>query len=110
MPDHSLHAVFYPDNSLAFDPTPKQLEFLESTAPWVLMHGNRGGGKSLVGRWRMHLMAMQHPGYDYLVVRNTLPELKRTHIKFLRAEMEKLGGTFNSTDSIAKYPNGSTGI
>lgn len=110
MAEPSPNAIYYPDGKLAIDPTPKQIEFLTSAAPWLLLWGNRGGGKSLICRWRCHLMAMAHPDFRYAVIRNTLGELRRTHIdNGLVKEMERLGGSFHRTENAARYPNGSIG-
>jgi hypothetical protein len=43
---------------------------------------------------------MACPGLDYLIVRRTMPELRKSHLKFIEAEMRRLGGTFNKTESI----------
>jgi hypothetical protein len=77
--------------------------------PNILLFGRRGSGKSFAVRWQLHRLALTHPNFRYLVARNSLPELKRTHLKFLDSEMLQLGGTYNRVESEARYPNGSVG-
>lgn len=91
-------------------PTAKGLEFHESKAVNCLIEGPRGTGKSMIIRNDAHMRALAYPGYTYLIVRRTMPELKKTHLKFMNAEMRKLGGTYHNTDAIAYYPNGSLGF
>src|SRR6202521_729209 len=90
-------------------PTSKAIEFHQSQLPNLLLTGPRATGKTTILRWHAHMMALACPGYKYLLLRRTMPELKRSHLGFLDYEMSQLGGTFLHTDSIAKYPNGSTG-
>jgi len=91
-------------------PTAKGLDFHESPTVNVLIEGSRGTGKSMIIRNDAHMRALAYPGYTYLIVRRTMPELKKSHLKFIGAEMRKLGGTYHKTDYIATYPNGSVGF
>src|SRR5579859_186927 len=91
-------------------PTEKGLDFHESTALNCILEGSRGTGKSKAIRNDAHMRALSHPGYDYLIVRRTMPQLRKSHLKFIGAEMKALGGYFNKTESIAYYPNGSLGF
>jgi hypothetical protein len=93
-----------------YTPTPKQLDFSEATGVNCIIEGSRGTGKSVVIRNDAHMRSMAYPGYCYLIVRRTMPELRKTHLKFLAAEMKKLGGSYNKTEAIAYYPNGSLGF
>ena len=90
-------------------PTPKGLDFHEATEPNVLIEGSRGTGKSILLRNDAHMRALAHPGHTYLIVRRTMPELKKSHLHFISHEMKIFGGFFHRTDYIAHYPNGSTG-
>jgi len=101
-----------PDGKLThrYVPTAKGLDFHESTAPNCIIEGSRGTGKSVVIRNDAHMRALAHPGYSYLIVRRTMPELRKSHLKFISNEMKALGGYFHKTDSIAYYPNGSMGF
>lgn len=104
---HVDHPVY---GTLHYEPTPKQREFHESNAPNTLLEGTRGTGKSVAIRMDAHMRAMAIPGFVYLVVRRTMPELQKTHLKFIRREMQQLGGYFNKSEKIAYYPNGSLGF
>lgn len=93
-----------------YEPTPKQIEFHSSTEPNVLYIGARGTGKSHALRWEAHSRALAYPGFKYVILRRTYPELLKSHIMFIEAEMKKLGGTWNTTNKLAKYANGSVGF
>lgn len=91
-------------------PTPRQLDFHESQKPNAIIEGARGTGKSLCLRNDAHMRALQYPGYSYLIVRRTMPELRKSHLRFIMAEMRAFGGSYHKTDAIATYPNGSQGF
>jgi hypothetical protein len=92
-----------------YRPTAKGAEYHALTVPNAILEGPRGTGKSIILRNDAHIHALLHPGMAYLIVRRTMPELKKSHLRFIEQEMHRLGGTFNKTDSIASYPNGSRG-
>lgn len=91
-------------------PHPLQQAFHERTEPNVLFWGGRGSGKSLALRMEAHARAISHPGFTYIVLRRTYPELQRSHLVHIQSEMQRLGGTFHYTDRVALYPNGSKGF
>lgn len=91
-------------------PSPKQLDFHESTSPNCIIEGSRGTGKSGCIRMDAHMRALSCDHYTYLVIRRTMPELKKSHLKFIPFEMNAFGGSFHKTDNIAYYPNGSLGF
>lgn len=91
-------------------PTPKQEEFHARSEPNVLFWGGRGSGKSAALRNEAHARALAHPGFNYLILRRTYPELQKSHLIHIPREMKKLGGTFHYTDRVALYPNGSRGM
>jgi hypothetical protein len=93
-----------------YNPTIKQLEYHSRTEPNVLFWGGRGSGKSMCGRWDAHLRALSHPGFTYVILRRTYPELQRSHLVHIQREMALLGGEYNATSRIARYPNGSQGF
>lgn len=95
---------------ILYVPTEKQLEYHSQTAPNVLFYGGRGSGKSVCGRWDAHMRALAHPEFKYCILRRTYPELAKSHLIDLPREMKALGGEWNDTKKIAKYPNGSTGF
>ncbi len=56
------------------------------------------------------MRALATPNFRYVILRRTFPELQKSHLIFIKREMELLGGTYNQTDKIARYPNGSLGF
>lgn len=101
-PQHGVHEYI---------PTAKGLDFHESSYLNELIEGSRGTGKSMIIRNDAHMRALAYPGFKYLIVRRTMPELKKSHLKpeFLPREMLIFGGTYHKTDHIAFYANGSHG-
>jgi hypothetical protein len=95
-------------------PQPLQLDFHESVATNCIMEGSRGTGKSLAIRNDAHMRALAYPGYTYLIIRRTMPELKKSQLKFIGQEMRAFwdgkDGGWHKTDNIATYPNGSQGF
>jgi hypothetical protein len=90
-------------------PTEKGLEYHQRHEPNVLLFGGRGSAKSTTGRWDCHINALAYPGFSYIILRRTFPQLDDSHLKYVPREMRLLGGTYNHTKHIAYYPNGSTG-
>lgn len=105
-------AITQPDGTelVLYEPTPKQEEFHSRLEPNVLFWGGRGSGKSMALRWEAHARALSHPGFKYCILRRTFPELQKSHLVHVPKEMKLLGGDFNYTQKIARYPNGSTGF
>lgn len=85
-----------------------QRAYHASTIPNLLALGTRGTGKSLQLRMDFHLRCLLIPNFHALIVRRTMPELRRSHLVFIDYEMKLLGGEYLSTFSLAKYTNGST--
>lgn len=96
--------------TILYEPTPKGLEYHMRTEPNVLLWGGRGSGKSTIGRWDAHMRALMYPGFSYVVLRRTYPELQKSHLIHIAREMKLLGGSFHHTDRVALYPNGSKGF
>ena len=94
---------------LLYSALPHQEAFHRANEPNVLMEGGRGSGKSLAIRMDAHMRAMQWEGFNYLILRRTMPELRKSHFAFIEGEMKKLGGFFHKTENVAIYPNGSKG-
>ncbi len=80
----------------------------QTRTPNVLLYGRRGTSKSWSLRWHCHRLCLQYPGFTVLVVRLSKPELQRTWLQYLPAEMETLGGGYSKVEGLATYPNGST--
>lgn len=97
-------------DQVLYVPTEKGLEYHNRTEPNVLFWGGRGSAKSTTGRWDAHMRALAHPGFTYVVLRRTFPELQKSHLVHIPKEMKLLGGTYNHTDKVATYPNGSRGF
>jgi hypothetical protein len=93
-----------------YAPTKVQRQFHSSTKHNCILEGPRGTGKSKAIRFDAHMRAHAIPNWSYLILRRQTTDLKKSHLIFMDAEMKKLGGTFNKTDNIAKYPNGSLGF
>lgn len=88
---------------------PHQLAYHRSTVPNLIMIGPRGTGKSVCMRFDAHMRATAIADYRYLVVRRTMPELRKSHISFLDNEMGRIGGKWLTGVSEAHYANGSIG-
>jgi phage terminase large subunit len=90
------------------------LRYHQSTVPNLIMEGRRGTGKSHTMRWDFHMRAMSYPGFKYLILRRTMPELRKSHLLVLPTDMEKLGGRalgVRSGNTEAHYDlNGSIGL
>jgi phage terminase large subunit len=108
--DHCGRGAIIANGEVLYVPTDKGLEYHSRTEPNVLLWGGRGSGKSTIGRWDAHMRALAHPGFTYIILRRNFPELQKSHLIHVPREMKLLGGTFNYTDKIAKYPNGSKGF
>lgn len=61
-------------------------------------------------RMEAHSRALANEGYVYCVLRRKYPELEKSHLVYLPAEMKKLGGYYNHSKKKAFYPNGSVGV
>ena len=89
------------------DPDCNQTAFHESDAPNLLALGTRGTGKSTMLRWDAIIRCLIFPGFRALILRRTMPDLRKSHLAFIDYEMRMLGGTFLHTTFEAKFPNGS---
>lgn len=96
--------VMYTPSRRKSDGVSKAAEYHECAVPNVLLHGPRGTGKSTIMRFDAHMRAMAHPGFTYLILRRTMPQLRKSHLNFIDAEMKKLGGKYNKTENVAYYP------
>src|SRR5215831_18051599 len=61
-----------------FKPHAAQIEFFSATERHVLLHGNRGCGKSASLLWKAIQTAYLVPGSRVAIYRKTWPELKRS--------------------------------
>lgn len=93
-----------------YEPLPHQIEFHQSTARYCLMEGGRGSGKSLAMRNDAYMRCFATPRFRALIVRRTMPELKKSHLGFIPFERERMGlpdNAWHATDFILRFPNGS---
>lgn len=92
---------------VAYTPQMHQMPFHASNAPNLLALGTRGTGKSKQLRWDAIVRCLAFPGFHALILRRTKPDLRKSHLHFIEAEMKALGGVFLWTTFEAKFPNGS---
>jgi terminase large subunit-like protein len=100
LPDGTMHMMYEPSSA-------KHQQFHESDQKNLLAYGNRGGGKSVLLRFDAHMRAMSVPNVNLILVRRTYPELMRSHLIHIGAEMKMLGGDYHKTEHVAYYPNNS---
>ena len=106
LPNGHIEVLYAPSSA-------KHIAYHASVCPNLIMEGRRGTGKSHTMRWDMHMRAMAYPGFKYLILRRTMPELRKSHLLFIATDMEKLGGIalgVRSGNTECRYPNGSIGL
>jgi phage terminase large subunit len=101
------------EETVIYEPLPHQIAYHASNSPNLLALGTRGTGKSLQLRMDAILRCLMIPNFKALIIRRTMPELRKSHLGFIDFEMKLLGGKENGyvflhTTFIAKFPNGST--
>ena len=95
------------------EPTPKQEEFITSTAKFTCMSGGFGSGKTMAGCLRGLLLSQLAPGNFGLVGRNTYVELRdttrRTFFEICPEEYYEAanGGQWKPSENHLKLINGS---
>lgn len=104
----TLSVVVDGKEKVLYTPLPHQLAWHQSTAPNLLGLGTRGTGKSLMIRMDSVLRCLMIPNFRALIIRRTMPELRRSHLVYIAHEMKLLGGDFLQTTFTARFPNGSS--
>lgn len=90
--------------SQVYVPFPKQELFHKSTAPYRLGIGGFGSGKSLSLLWEAIFHCLEYPGSNSLLLRKTIPDLKRTVIdQFLSKIPREIYQSYNQTDHIVFF-------
>jgi PBSX family phage terminase large subunit len=99
---------------LHFQPTEKQLRFLQMDKQHNGYGGARGGGKSWVLRFKAVLLAnrfgrpdMWSEGIKICIVRRTLVDVRNNHIIPMRVMLNRLA-KFNQAERTFYFPNGAT--
>lgn len=87
-------------------PNPKQIEFFKAKKQHICYGGARGGGKSWAMRRKFVMLAMRYPGLKLLLLRRTMPELRRNHILPLQAELKGYA-QYKAEERAFLFPNGS---
>lgn len=90
-----------------FVPLPRQVEFFESTAQYVLFGGAAGGAKSKALREFAYRECLRVAGFRVLLLRRTYGELEQTHLRDAEMETPKFGAQTVPTANVVRFPNGS---
>ena len=87
-----------------YQPWPKQIAFHASNAKYRLEVGGYGSGKSLPLLWEAIFHALEYPGSESIILRKTIPDLKRTVIsKFLSEIPKEIYDYYHETDKIVYF-------
>lgn len=93
-----------------YTPQPHQIPYHLSDSPNLLALGTRDTGKSYMARHDAIIRCMKFPGFKALIVRRTIPDLQKSHLRFVDAEMRQLGadiGYYRESTHDVKFTNGS---
>lgn len=97
-------------------PTPKQTVYHETRRVAGVgasgrvnrMYGGAAGpGKSHSGRWDQYRKALAIPGFAGAVLRRTMPELRKTHLRAFAKDAPRLGAQFLKSENMLQFENGS---
>lgn len=91
-----------------YTPQPHQQPYHESNAPNRLELGTRNTGKSTMMRKDAIIRCMAYAGFKVLILRRTIPDLRKSHLRFINAEMAQLGGGVTGPGNPVGYYRDST--
>lgn len=74
-----------------FLPLPLQVDIDEHPAKRLLVLGPAGISKSFGSRWHLYKRCRKYKGYQALLLRCTLEQLRTNHLEFMKGEAEKMG-------------------
>lgn len=95
-------------NTLKLDPPQaKQKQFMRAMEKFVAYGGARGGGKTWALRNKATILAFNYAGIKILIMRRTMSELYKNHIRPLNETLHKFV-TYNDNKRMMFFPNGST--
>lgn len=90
-------------------PLPMQTVWHEAvytpTVTRFLIGGRAGPGKSTCIRRILYEFAKVVPGFHAIILRQSIPDLKKSHLRFLPYEVGQLGGTWKEGDKLAVFPH-----
>jgi hypothetical protein len=87
---------------LLYVPTPKQVEF-DAVPRSIGSTAVRQARQIHAARWRLYRKCLRIPGFEALLLRQTFPELEKTHLRRMAAEVPMLGGEFIESKRLAKF-------
>lgn len=93
-----------------YTPQLHQIPYHESDCPNLLALGTRDTGKSYMERHDAIIRCMKFPGFKALILRRTMPDLQKSHLRHVDAEMKLLGhdvGYYRESTHDVKFGNGS---
>lgn len=93
-----------------YTPQLHQRPYHTSDSPNLLALGTRATGKSKMMRADAIIRCMLYPGFKVLILRRKIPDLQKSHLRFINAEMKQLGdniGYYRETTHDVKFANDS---
>lgn len=94
-----------------YTPQPHQWPYHESDCPNLLALGTRGTGKSKMERIDAIIRCMTFPGFKALILRRKIPDLKKSHLRFINAEIAALdNGIVGPTNKVGYYRETTTDV
>lgn len=88
----------------AYTPWAHQIEFHSSGAKYRLMVGSFGSGKSKPLLWEAVMHCLEHPGVNAIILRKTMPDLKRTVIDKFKTDIPReIYDRYHETDHIVYF-------